>query len=72
MITGCLTPDRQHKASMRHLLFAILFVTGLVCTGCSSTERTPPPAHEVSRDSHQRTAADQDKAFKALDSEVKP
>jgi hypothetical protein len=67
---GCLNHAHQHKASMRHLMLAGLFVTGLVCTSCSSPDRTPPPAHEVSRDSHQRTAADQDKAFKALDSEI--
>jgi hypothetical protein len=71
MIPGCPAAQAADKAAMRHALASAAVLAALAAAGCSSPERNPPPSHETSRDSHQRTAGEQDKAFKELDAEVK-
>ena len=52
---------------MRHATIPLLVACAAILAGCAGAQRPATPSHEASRDSHQRAAADQDRAFKALD-----
>ena len=52
---------------MRHALALIALACTAFLAGCAAEPRTPPPSQEASRASHERAAAEQEKAFKALD-----